>query len=136
MCRLLALLALVLASAALAGCTAANPNTSAGGFEGEERDVAQVIDDLKGSRDPEEICSRLLTDDFAKSLEADGHDCVDEFEAVIRDVADTDMDVRDISVSGSTARAQVRQDGKSATFELERDGSSWRISSFGQPEGR
>src|SRR5215208_8204108 len=134
MCRLLALLALVLASAALAGCTAANPNTSAGGFEGEERDVAQVIDDLKGSRDPEEICSRIITDDFAKSLEADGHDCVDEVQATIRDTADTDMDVRDVTVSGSTARARVTQDDVTATFELERGADGWQISSFGQAE--
>ena len=50
---------------------------------------------------------------------------------MIRDTADTGMDVRDVTVSGSTARAEVRQDGESATFELERDGESWRISSFG-----
>ena len=129
--RRLPVLALLLATAALAGCTAANQNTSAGNFKGDERDVAQVIDDLKGSRDPEEICSRYLTDDFAKSLEADGHDCVDEFQAAIRDTANTDMDVKDVTISGSTARAEVEQDGKTATFELERDGSSWRISSFG-----
>jgi hypothetical protein len=126
-------LTLLLATTALAGCTPSTQSTSAGDFQGAERDAAQVIDDLKGTRDPEEICSRILTDDFAKSLEADGHDCVDEVRATIRDTADTDMDVRDVTISGSTARAEVRQDGKTATFELERDGSSWRISSFGEP---
>jgi hypothetical protein len=125
------LLALLIA-ATLAGCTA-NPNASAGGFEGDERDVAQVIDDLKGSRDPEEICSRILTDDFAKSLEAGGRDCVEELQAAIRDTADTAMEVRDVTITGSTARAEVRQDDSSAIFELERDGESWRISSFGEP---
>jgi hypothetical protein len=134
--RLPAVLALLLATAALAGCTAANPNASAGDFEGAERDVAQVIDDLKGSRDPGEICSRILTDDFAQSLESDGHDCVDEVDAALRDTAETDLDVRDVTISGSTARAQVSQDGETATFELERDGQSWRISSFGRAAGR
>ena len=35
-------------------------NTSAGDFKGAERDVAEVIDDLKASRDPEEICTQYL----------------------------------------------------------------------------
>ena len=125
------LLALLLATGSLAGCTAAGQNTSAGDFDGAERDVAQVIDDLKGSRDPEEICSRIFTDAFARSLEADGHDCVDEVQATIRDVAGTGMEVDDVTVTGDRATAKVSQDDKTATFELERDGSSWRISSFG-----
>ena len=130
------LLLAILIAATLTGCTSGNQNTSAGDFEGAERDVVQVIDDLKGSRDPEEICSRILTDEFAKSLEADGHDCVAEVQATIRDTATTDMDVRDVTITGSTATAEVRQDDLSATFELERDGESWRISSFGEPADR
>ena len=133
--RLPSLLALLLATAALAGCTAAGQSSSAGDFEGAERDVAQVVDDLKGTRDPDEICSRIFTDDFAKSLEAGGHDCIDEVRATIRDTADTDMKVDDVTISGSTATAKVSQDGKTATFELERDGESWRISSLGAPAG-
>jgi hypothetical protein len=129
--RRLAVLPALIAAVALTGCTAANPNASAGDFKGAERDVAQVIDDLKGSRDPEEICSRILTDQFARSLEAGGRDCVDEVQATIRDVADTGMDVRDVTVSGSTARAQVSQKGTSATFELTRGRDGWQISSFG-----
>ena len=134
--RLPSLLALLLATGSLAGCTAANQNASAGDFEGAERDVAQVIDDLKTSRDPEEVCSRYLTDAFAQSLEADGHDCVDEVDATLRDVANTDMKVDDVAVSGTTATAKVSQDGQSATFELARSGNGWQISSFGGAEGR
>ena len=126
------LLALPLA-AVLAGCTGTNQNASAGDFKGAERDVAQVIDDLKASREPDEICSRYFTDALAKSLEADGHDCVDEVQATIRDTANTDMDVRDVTVEGTKARAEVSQDGKTATFELERGEDGWQISSLGQP---
>jgi hypothetical protein len=131
--RLPATLALLLATAALAGCAATGQSSSAGDFNGAERDVAQVVDDLKGTRDPEEVCSRILTDAYAKSLEAGGHDCVDEVKATIRDTADTDMKVDDVTISGSSATAKVSQDGEDATFELERDGSSWRISSLGAP---
>ena len=129
--RPLSLIALLLATVALSGCTAADQNSSAGAFEGAERDVAQVIDDLKSSRDPEEVCSRYFTDAFAKSLEADGHDCVDEVQASIRDIANTDMDVEDVTISGDRATAKVSQDDQSATFELERSGESWQISSLG-----
>jgi hypothetical protein len=125
------LIALLLATGTLAGCTTANQNTSAGDFKGAERDVAQTIDDLKSSRDPEEVCSRLFTDAFAKSLEADGHDCVDEVQATIRDTANTDMDVDDVTVTGDRATAKVSQGDATATFELERSGESWQISSLG-----
>ena len=132
--RRLLLLLLVLV-AALSGCTAAGQSTSAGDFKGAERDVAQVVDDLKSTDDATEICSQILTAEFAKSLEADGHDCVEEVRATIRDTADPGMKVRDVTITGSTARAEVRQEDTSATFEFERDGQTWRISSFGEPAG-
>ena len=129
--RPLTLIALLLATASLAGCGTSGQSNSAGSFEGAERDVAQVIDDLKSSRDPEEVCSRLLTDAYAQSLAADGHDCVDEVQAMIRDTASTDMDVDDVTVTGDRATAKVSQDDATATFELERSGESWQISSLG-----
>jgi hypothetical protein len=129
--RPLQLIAILLATASLAGCAAANQNSSAGNFEGDERDVAQVIDDLKSTRDYEEVCSRIFTDALAQSLEADGQDCVDEVEATRRDVADTDMEVDDVTVTGDEATAEVSQEGRTATFELERSGESWQISSLG-----
>jgi hypothetical protein len=129
--RLPVLLASLLAAAALAGCAGTQPNASAGDFEGAERDVAQAVDDLKTSRDPEEICSRIFSDELARSLQAGSRDCVDEVQATMRDVASTDLEVRDVSISGTTARAQVRQGGKTATFELARSGTSWQITSLG-----
>jgi hypothetical protein len=126
-----ALLAVPAAAFALGGCTAGQPNQSAGDFEGTEADVAQVIDDLKGSRDPEEICSRIFADDLAASLAAGSRDCVDEVDAMIRDVGSIDMDVEDVTVAGTTARAQVRQSGKTATFEIARSRGGWQITSLG-----
>jgi hypothetical protein len=129
--RLMPLIALLLAVAALSGCAGAGQNTSAGSFKGAEHDVAQVVDDLKASRDPEEVCSRIFTDAFAKSLEAGGQDCVDEVQATIRDTADTDMDVDDVAVTGDRATAKVSQGKRTATFELEKTRDGWQISSLG-----
>ena len=125
------LLALLLSTAALSGCAAAPQNKSAGDFKGAEADVAKAIDDLKASRNPDEICKDYLTQDFARSLAAGGRDCQDEVEAMMRDIAATDLDVKKVTISGSTAQAEVRQDGKTATFELERGTGGWQISSFG-----
>ena len=131
--RTLTPLAALLAAVALGGCAATQPNASAGDFKGAESDVAQVIDDLKGSRDPEEVCSRIFADALARSLAAAGRDCAAEVDAMLQDVSSTDLQVRDVTISGSTARAVVRQGdkGKTATFELARDGSSWQITSIG-----
>jgi hypothetical protein len=129
--RLTALLALLLATAALSGCTGAQQNTSAGDFEGADRDVVAVIDDLKASRDPDEICTRFLTQEYAKALAAGGKDCQDEVQATIRDVADTGLDVKKVTISGDSATADVEQEGETATFELERTADGWQISSFG-----
>jgi len=123
--------AVLLAACTLGGCAAAQPNASAGEFEGAERDVAQVIDDLKASRDPEEICSRIFADELASSLAAGSRDCVDEVDAMVRDVGSTELDVEDVTITGTTARAQVRQSGKTATFELARSGGGWQITSLG-----
>jgi len=129
--RLMPLIALLLAVAVLSGCAAAGQHNSAGSFKGAEHDVVQVIDDLKASRDPEEVCSRIFTDAFAKSLEAGGRDCVDEVQATIRDTANTDMDVDDVAVTGDRATAKVSQGDDSATFELEKTRDGWQISSLG-----
>ena len=129
-------LALVLAAAiALGGC-AGQQNTSAGNFDGAEADVAKVIDDLKASRDPEDVCSKIFSDALAKSLAAGGRDCAAEVDAMLHDVSDTDLQVRKVTISGDTARADVRQGdkgdkGDTATFELAKSGSSWQITSLG-----
>ncbi len=131
--RFLSLAPVLVVAIALGGCAAAQ-NTSAGNFDGKEADVAKVIDDLKSSRDPEEVCSRLFSDALAKSLAAGGRDSAGEVDAMLRDVSDTDLEVRDVTISGDTARADVRQGdkgGDTATFELAKSGSSWQVTSLG-----
>ncbi|MGH2968889.1 MAG: hypothetical protein ACRDK0_07480, partial [Solirubrobacteraceae bacterium] len=127
-------LTLVAAALALGGCTP-QQQSSSGDFQGAEREVAEVVDDLASAGrkgDAEEICTRILSRDLAAELEAGRSDCIDQMTKTIQDVNDFDLEVRDVAITGTTARAQVRQgdDGPTATFEFAREGGGWRATSL------
>jgi hypothetical protein len=134
--RVHALVTIALAGVALTGCT--QQQTSAGDFKGAEGDVAAVVDDLASaarSGDGDEICTRIVSSTFAEELAA-GDTCKKEVERAVADANDFDLEVRDVTVTGTTATAQVRQgdgsDAKTATFEFERGSDGWRATSFGE----
>jgi hypothetical protein len=134
--RVRALATIALAGILLTGC--AQQETSAGDFKGAEADVAEVVDDLAGaarSGDGDEICTRIVSSEFAEELAA-GNTCKDEVERAVADANDWDLEVSDVTVTGTTATAEVRQgedsEEKTATFEFERDGDRWRATSFGE----
>jgi hypothetical protein len=117
----------------LQGCTAAAP-TSAGRYQGAERDVAKAIDDLADAArkgDAGRVCTKVVSPDFASRLRAGTSTCENEVKKAIGDADDYDLDVRDVTVTGTQATAQVRQGPRTATFRLAREGSDWRITSFG-----
>ena len=126
--------AIVVAAAALAlgGCAAQGP-TSAGDFKGDKRAVASVVDDIQSagrSGNPDKVCNDILTTEFANRFKTGNTSCVDEIEDAMRDVNDYDLEVQDVTVTGDTATAKVRQgkEGRTATFTFERVGSGWRAS--------
>ncbi len=130
-----AILTAALAAVALTGC-GAQQSDSADRFQGAEREIAQLVDDLAAaarSGDGEEICTRIVSSEFAQQL-GGGEPCKDEVAKAVGDANDFDLEVSDVTVTGTTARAEVRQgdDGKSATFEFERGRGGWRATSFGQ----
>ena len=134
MTRLHVAVTLACATLALSACGASD-TSSVERFRGAEREVAQVIEDLEAagrSKDAEEICGRLVSRELAEQLAADGRTCVQEMDKAASDADEFDFDVRDVTVSGTTARAQVREgdDGPTATFELAREGGGWRVTSL------
>jgi hypothetical protein len=131
--------ALTIAALGLAagGCTAAAP-TSSGRFSGDQQAVAKVVDSLStaaGKRDgPKTICADLLSRSLAQKVSAPGSDCPAELKKAISDAAGgVSLDVRDVTVTGTTARAQVRRgtSGPVATYTLAKDSGGWRLTSFG-----
>ena len=131
--RPLATVSLVLATLALSGCTT-QTSSSADRFQGAEREIAELVDELASagrSGDGEEICTRIVSSELAKEL-ADGGDCNDEVSKGVSDANNFDLEVREVTVTGTTARAEVRQgdDGRTATFEFAREDGGWRATSL------
>jgi hypothetical protein len=129
--RRLAILALLL----LAGCGASTEPSSVEKFRGEERAVAQKVEDLEQAgegREPETICTEILARSLVQQLEAAGADCTDEMEKAIQDADDYALDVTEVDVSGSTAKVQVRrgEDGPTETMEFTQEGGDWRATSL------
>ena len=129
--HLLAILSVLL----LAGCGSAAQETSVDKFTGDERAVAQKIEDLQQAgdrRDPEKICTEILAKSLVTQLEAAGVTCEDEMKKAIEDADDYQLDVRDVTISGSTATAEVQRgdDGPTETMEFTREGNDWRATAL------
>jgi len=130
------LLPLALA-AALAGCGQAP--TSANNFKGADKAVAKTIEDLKSNaqaRKPSAICRDVLSTALASKLKSAGSDCTDQIEKLTGDADDFDLEVTDVTITGTTATAKVkarRGDDKNATttFSLVKEDGDWRLSSLG-----
>jgi hypothetical protein len=126
----------ILAVLFLAGCGAEQQSSSSlDKFSGDELAVAQKVEDLQeaGSRrDPEKICTEILAKSLVQQLDSAGTSCADEMKKAIEDADDYDLEVRDVTVSGETATATVRQgdDGPTETMEFAKEGDDWRATSL------
>jgi outer membrane PBP1 activator LpoA protein len=126
----------LIAALAVAGCGAqAEQTSSADRFKGDERAVAQKVEDLQEageSRKPEDICSQILASALVQELEAAGVDCADEMEKAIDDADDYDLDVREVNIAGSTATVTVRrgEDGPTETMEFTKENGQWRATAL------
>jgi hypothetical protein len=130
-------LALLVAVSAflVAGC-GAGQESSADRFRGAEAEIAEVVDELQSagrSKDAAKICGEIFSASLAERFRAGGRDCVDEVGEAVDDADDYDLDVRDVTVTGNTATAVVRQGDDppvTATFEFERLRGDWRATSL------
>jgi hypothetical protein len=124
----------VLALLALAGC-GGEQDSNLDRFQGADREIAQKIEDLQEAgegRNPEDICSEILSRTLVEQLEAAGANCRDEMNKAIEDADDFDLEVQDVAVTGNQATARVRRgdDGPTATFEFVRENGQWRATSL------
>ena len=128
-------LVVLLGVLAIAGCGAQADPSSAEKFKGEQRAVAQKVEDLqdagRGGK-AEDICSDILASSLVQQIEAAGADCADEMEKAIDDAQDYSLDVQKVTISGSDATVQVRRgdDGPTGTMEFTKENGQWRATSL------
>jgi hypothetical protein len=129
-----------LAVAALAaGCApqTSSSSNSVSKFRGDQRAVAQTIEDLQSAADDSnetKICNELLARALAGRLAAAGHGCPPVVNEAIKDTDTTDMTVEAVRVTGNRATARVKfETGKKdrrSNIALAREGGRWRIAGF------
>jgi hypothetical protein len=123
-----------LLAATLAGCGAQAEDSSLDEFPGDERAVAEQVEELQTAgerRQPEDICANILARSLVQEIETAGGDCVTEMRKAIEDADDYDLEVRDVTITGETATAEVaRPDGATETMEFAREDNQWRATAL------
>jgi hypothetical protein len=137
--RLLSRLAAVaIAAFALAGC-GASAEDSAEDFQGEERNVAQAVEDLQdaaGDRDGEEVCAALVTERLRNAISSSSREpCPEALDELLGDANEFELTVEDVAISGTTATVRVTSgtgdEERADRLRFERDGRTWRLDALG-----
>ena len=128
----------IVAVLGLSACGSTSSSSSSPTFTGAKKDVADLVDKLStagGRGDAKTICNDVLSKQLVSQINTAGSTCEDEMKDAIRDATDYDLQVREVTVSGNNATAQVRQgdDGKVATFTFVKEAGGWRATALGAP---
>jgi hypothetical protein len=131
----------IAATVALAGCAGA-PSTgssSTSKFKGDERLVANTVEDLDSatrprSTDTGKICRDVLTTALAKQIAASGGTCEKGVDHALKDADGYQLTVQKVVINGTTAAAQVKTEtgdhDRIQSMTLQKQGPGWRISRF------
>ena len=129
------LLALAVAALALGAC---GQTSSAADFEGEQKAVAEVVEDIQSAAsgdDAARICRDLLADELIRAFEQGAGKCTDELDKAISDVDDFELDVEEVTVTGTTATARVVSAGgaedRTDTLSFTKQQGRWKATSLG-----
>jgi outer membrane PBP1 activator LpoA protein len=130
---------LVAAALTLSACGQTSKD-SAGDFKGDQKAVAQTVEDLQSAAsksDADKICDELLAADLVTKIKtASKESCADALKDVLRDADSFELQVKKVAIAGTTATATVESDDtgdKKATdtLTLTKAGAGWKISSLG-----
>ena len=136
------LLPTLAATALLAGCAPQSGGESnADDFQGAEKDVAETVFDFRDAvakRDEKEVCDSFFTselrDEIVRTGKAAGRGstCADSIADTIQDIDATDIEIEDISISGSEATVEIKTDLTEGDDPVDTitlaDDRGWRIS--------
>jgi hypothetical protein len=127
-----------IAAVALAGCTTqSTTDDSSGKFQGEQRLVANTIEDFESAAskgDQDQICRELLAKPLIATYAKRGGTCEKAVDDALKDSDSFGLTVESVNVTGTDATARVKADrGKKdviRTIDLVKEGPGWRISEF------
>jgi hypothetical protein len=127
-----------IAAVALAGCTTqSTTDDSSGKFQGEQRLVANTIEDFESAAskgDQDQICRELLAKPLIATYAKRGGTCEKAVDDALKDSDSFGLTVQSVNVTGTDATARVKADrGKKdviRTIDLVKEGPGWRISEF------
>ena len=123
---------------AVAGCTTQNTSDdSSGKFTGEQRLVANTIEDFESAAskgDQAQVCRELLARPLVVRYTERGGTCEHAVDGALKDADSFGLTVESVRISGAQATARVKADrGKNDVFRtinLVKEGPGWRISEF------
>jgi hypothetical protein len=129
---------------ALGACGQAQKD-SAKDFTGEQKAVAQTVEDLQSAAskaDGDKICDELLSADLVAKIKATTQKtdpkgtCADGLKDALRDADSFELQVKKVAIDGTTATATVESDDTgddkaTDTLTLTKAGAGWKISSLG-----
>ena len=123
---------------AVAGCAGqTTTNDSSGKFRGEQRLVANTIEDFESAAskgDQDQICRDLLARSLVVRYTEHGGTCEAAVDGALKDTDSFGLTVESVRVTGTDATARVKADrGKNdvlRTINLVKEGPGWRISEF------
>ena len=136
----------VIACAALSGAALAagcggndDPPSNADRYEGEEAEVAGVVDDfVDATRDGdwERVCDQVFDESLTKNIESEsGQSCPSEVEENLsEDQEDYELEVDSIDLQDAVARVAVTdQDDRQSVLVIQQADSGWRIARVTPP---
>ena len=123
-------LAAVVATLA-AGCGGDDEKTNADRFEGDEADVAAIVDDFAEAGregDGDRVCGEIFSEELANFVQrAAKQDCAAEVEENLPE-DEYELTVDSVKVKGTAATVSVTdQDDNRSVLHMQKDGDDWRV---------
>ncbi len=128
---------------ALSACGQSSKD-SAGDFQGEQKAVAQTVEDLQkaaSKSDEGKICDDLLAPALiARIKTASKTTCQSALNDALTDSDSFELQVKKVAIDGTTATAIVESDATGSTkrrdtLQLTKVGNSWKIATLGSASG-